>query len=151
MTNPNFLYDMERRDSERERHKENAARLAFSFFSFDSTGSGSVEWADRVDFGATFVEKPYVAYGAELNLDHLAELLGLDSGVDDVPDLPISTGFVTEWDQDERGFYLGCWCAVSVSVAASELPVTSFALMEMAHHFTFSGIAIKDVPIDVRD
>ncbi len=140
--------DLERRHAERDRHQENSGRLAQAFAKFHSVGQGSIEFGRRVDFDLTFIEEPYVTYGAQIDLDELGELLA--TPVADPPPLPSASGFVTEWDIDERGFYTGCWCAVSVYFPTT-LAVPVDAKVDMFHHFTFTAIAIKDVPVDVRD
>ena len=140
--------DLERRRSEVERHKENSARLAQAFAKFETTGQGSIEFPKRVDFELTFVEEPYITYGCHIDLDDLSDLLDVDAN--DTPPLPSASGFVTEWDQDDRGFWTGCWVAVSVYYHPLTLVPVDLEVY-MNHHFTFTGIAMKDVPIDVRD
>ena len=81
-------------------------------------------------------------------MDTRADALGLDP--DDVVPLPHCTPYVTEWDQDERGFYVGAWVAVVVSFGPLDT-VDIGAQPGIEHHFTFSGIAIKDIPIDLDD
>lgn len=140
--------EQERRDAERARHAENAARLAQAYWKFDSTGQGAIEFGDRVDFGLTFIEEPFVSFGAQLDLDALGDLLVTDPS--ETPKMPMVSGFVTAWDQDDRGFYVGAWCAVHVFFP-TYTAVAADVAVEMSHHFTFTAIAIKDVPIDVRD
>lgn len=140
--------DLERREADRRRHDENSARLAQAFATFESTGQGSIEFKKRVPFQITFVERPYVTYGTTLDLDELGELL--ETPITETPPLPLVTGFVTDWDTDERGFYTGCWCAVRVFFPGSGVPAD--AKVYLQHHFTFTAIAMKDVPVDdVRD
>lgn len=138
-----------RRGEEVDRHRENSARHAQAFAQFHSTGQGALEFHQRVDFRTTFIERPFVAYGSEVDVDELAELLDHDSDTNDMPPLPLACGYVTDWDTDERGFYLGAWCAVRVHFPPeAEVPTT--VPVEMYHHFTFAGIAMKDVPLDTR-
>ena len=85
------MNDIELRRAADARHHENRARLAWSWGRFDSTGSGSVEFEDAVDFGLTFIEQPYVSTGHSVDTDELAELLGLDEGV--APTLPQVTSY----------------------------------------------------------
>lgn len=136
--------DLELRRREDSRHAENRARLALAFAEFDSTGQGAVEFGEMADFGVTFLEKPSVSTGVEIDIDALAELLELDDD-EDVP-LPHVTSFVTDWDLDDKGFYVGAYVAAAVSFAdpliSVEVPVS------VVHHFTFAGVAIKDIPID---
>ena len=137
------MNDLERRRAADARHHENRARLAMAYARFDSEGSGSMEFEDGVDFGLTFIEQPYVTTGHVIDLDELAEALGLDEGV--TPPIPQVSSYVTEWQIDDRGFYVGAWCAAVVSDMALPEGVT----VSIQHHFTFSAVAIKDVPIDV--
>lgn len=144
---PEFYEEQERARGEQERHKENAARLAQAYAEFDTTGQGSIEFEQRVNFGLTFIEKPIVAYGTEIDVDALDELLDNDSETNNVPALPLCTGFVTEWDRDDRDFYIGCWIAARVSFPSSPAVPTETPVA-LTHHFTFSAIAMKDVPYE---
>lgn len=160
--------DLETRRAEIERHRENSARLAKTYARFRTTGQGTIQIDRRVDFGLTFIEKPYLTTGCEVNLDEYSELLNIDDS-DPVPPLPMSTVYVTDWDQDDRGYYTGCWVAISVypsplaiagnaaDVAGSAVdPAYQEALLELAgaqieiqHHLTFEAIAMKDIPEDL--
>lgn len=141
-------FELEERRAEIEQHAENSARLAEAFAKFDTQGQGSVEFNERVDFGLTFVEDPFVHYGAEIDLDALDDALGNEAGA--MPPLPLCSGFVTKWDQDDRGFYVGCWTAVRVWFPY-ESNVSLNIGVPVKHHFTFKAVAIKDVPLDLRD
>lgn len=143
---PEFYEEAEYRRQELDRHKENAARLAQAYAEFDSTGQGSIEYERRIDFGLTFIEKPYVAYGAELDLEALDDLLGKESEDNGVPALPMCAGYVTEWDRDDRDFYVGCWVAARVNFPTYPV-VDATVEVQVTHHFTFSAIAMKDVPV----
>lgn len=140
-----MTYDLERRRSEVERHAENTARLALAFARFTTTGIGAVEFEERVDFGLTFIEKPFLSIGYALDLDELAETLDIDE--EDTPPIPIVSGLVTEWEQDERGFYTGAWVGAAVYFPPSTIPVPATASVECEVHYTFQAIAIKDVPV----
>ena len=148
---------LEDRRADIERNRENGARLAQAFAKFESIGQGVVEFAEVVDFGLTFIEEPYITYGSQLDMDDLGELLDIPGGA--TPPLPLVSGYVTEWDQDERGFYVGAWVAarvyfpsqVAVEGESTMTPVPLDTLVVIDHHFTFTAIAIKDVPLDVRD
>ena len=143
-----FFQDLERQRGEVERHRENSARLAQSFAKFETIGQGYIQFEDVVDFGLTFIEEPFPTYGAACDLDELAELLDLEPDMD--PAIPITSGMVTEWDQDDRGFYLGAWVAVKVYYPAEDQVAVDVDL-PIRHYFTFAGIALKDIPLDVRD
>lgn len=142
------MFELERRRAEVERHKENAARLAQEFHKFQSLGQGFIEYEDVAEFDITMIEEPYVTYGAGLDLDALAEQQNLDPGVE--PVIPLTMGVVTEWDRDERGFYVGAWVGVRVHFPPGDA-ITADLAVEVMHYFTFTGIGIKDVPVDVRD
>lgn len=133
---------LERRRAEISRHRENSARRAEVSAKFETVGAGAKEFEDRIDFGLTYTEEPHVAYGSALDLDHLAELLDLAPGTD--PPLPLCSGMVTDWDRDDRDFYVGAWVAVRVFFPEA---VTVDELV-MSHYFTFSAIAIKDIPTE---
>lgn len=139
-----FYEEQEYRRQEIDRHKENAARLAQAYAEFDTAGQGSIEFEKRVDFGLTFIEKPYISYGAIIDLDALDGLLGKESEDNGMPPLPLCSGFVTEWDRDERDMYVGCWIAARVW-----FPTTPFVAVDVAvnvtHHFTFAAVAMKDL------
>lgn len=142
---PEFYEEQEYRRQELARHRENAARLAFAYGDFTTTGQGSIELKRRIDFGLTFIEKPYVAYGAELDLEALDDVLGKESEDNGVPALPVTQGYVTEWDQDDRNFYIGCWVAARVYFPPLP-PVSATVPVVVNHHFSFSAIAMKDIP-----
>ena len=138
---------LESQRAEQVRHRENSARLAMAFAKFESQGQGTVEFEERVDFGLTFIQEPYITYGCQIDLDEFAELIGVAES--DTPVLPQSTGYVTEWDIDDRGFYTGAWMAATVFDPTGVLPTGVEMLVN--HHFTFTAVAIKDVPLDVTD
>lgn len=142
---------LENQRAEVERHRENSARLAQAFAKFESSGQGFIEFEERVDFGLTFIEEPYVTYGAQMDLDAFEELLDREADADtDLPPVPMMSGIVTAWDQDNRGFYVGAWVGARVYCPPEDaVPV----LLEpvVSHHYTFTAVAIKDVPVDVRD
>jgi hypothetical protein len=144
-----FFGDLENRRGELERHQENSGRIAEAFARFTSTGQGSIEFGDRVEFDVTFVEEPFMSYGAYIDLDKLDDLLGNEPG-SLTPEMPITSGFVTDWDRDDRGFYVGAWVGVRVwfPYEANTWPDIE---VEMVHHYTFKAIAIKDVPHNDRD
>jgi hypothetical protein len=143
---PELYQVQEYHRQELDRHKENAARLAFAYGDFVSTGQGSVENEKRIDFGLTFIEKPYVTYGAELDLEDLDDQLGKESEDNGMPALPVTQGYVTEWDRDDRDFYIGCW--VAARVYFPPIPaVDTDVMVRVTHHFSFSAIAMKDVPV----
>lgn len=150
--------ELSQHENERQRHRENAARLATVQSRYFTEGQGSVEFAERVDFDCTFVEEPFLSYGARIDLDALANLLNLGPEAD-VP-MPLTAGYVTEWDRDERDFYVGAWVGVRVhfplvlvlgsptTPPAPEPEVPATTPVEVTHYFSFAGIAMKDVPLE---
>lgn len=135
--------ELERRRGEIERHRENSARLAQAFAKFTTSGQGYIEYEERVDFGGlTFLEEPHVGFGSYINLDQLSDALDLKPK--DQPPLPSASGFVTEWDQDNRDFYTGAWVAVKVQFNGGDGVPFDLAV-DMRHYFTFTAVAMKDV------
>lgn len=143
-----FVDDNEWRRAELERHRQNSARLATAWATFRSTGQGGMEFEDRCDFGLTFIEKPRVAYGSFLDLDALGELIDHEAG--ETPPMPSVSGFVTDWDVDARGFYVGAWVACAVRFDALDA-VDATVMVEVQHDFTFTAVAMKDLPMDESD
>lgn len=144
-----FFDDLEARRAEIERHQENSGRLAEAFARFESVGLGSMEFGERVDFGLTFIEEPFMSYGAAIDLDALDEMLGNEAS-SITPAIPIATGVVTDWDRDDRGFYVGAWVGVRIWYPYED-SIWEQSEVEMQHHYTFKGVAIKDVPTGDRD
>lgn len=130
-------------EAENYRHRENKGRRAGVFANFTSTGQGVVEFEDVVAFGLTYIQKPWVSYGASIDVDSIRDQLELDEN-DSIPALPISMGYVTEWDMDTKGNYVGAWVAVSIfypSGYSSEIDVP------IEHFFSFDAIGLKDIPV----
>lgn len=132
-----LLDDLDHRREIANRHRENAGRLAQSYASFETTGTGTFEYEKRIKFGVLFVEKPHPSWCGELDTDALQDVLG--SVV-----LPLAGGVITDWDTDEHGLYSGCWAAVRVDFPVTDMIDPSVAVV-MTHHFTFSGVALKDI------
>lgn len=146
-----FFDDLEKRRAEVERHQENSGRMAEAFGRFKSTGQGSIEFDERVDFGLTFIERPSMGYGCEIDLDEYDNMLGKEATVGmETPPMPICTGYVTDWDTDDRGFYVGAFVGVRVWIPYEGNVPVDFNV-EVFHHYTFKAVAMKDVPIDLRD
>lgn len=136
---------LNQRLAEQRRHRENRGRLAFAYSRFHTEGVGTVEFEDCIDFGLTFVERPFVSVGHQIDPEHVRDLFGVDSDGDVY--LPQVTGYVTDWDMTDREHYIGCWVAVSVSVPI-ETVEESYPMVKIHHDFTWSGIALKDIPSD---
>jgi hypothetical protein len=135
--------DMERRRAEIHRNQENATRLAIANHTFDVAGTGVIEFPDSAQFELAFIERPKVAVGLVIDLDSLGEAYETDM----VPPVPLVTGFVSEWDQNDRDFYVGAWCGVHIYWTAG-VPTEDFTFTV---DFTFTGIGIKDVDPEVRE
>lgn len=125
------------------RHLENSARLAEAYGFFDTSGWGEFAFETCHKFGLTFIEEPVIAYGYSLDGDALVDLR-----------FPRAWGMVYKWKQDVRGYYVGAWVAIVVDTLS---PATIAAVPEddpgydLNHTFTFTGIALKDLPTDVLD
>lgn len=140
--------DLERRRAADERHRQNKARLAQAYARYQTDGTGSEQFEDPVDFGLTFLERPFISVGHILDLDELAEELGLDEEDPEIP-IPLATTYVVEWDRDDNGFYVGAWCAARVSFdTETQAALDPDFRVTIQHHLTFSAIAMKDVPPD---
>lgn len=132
-----LLDRLDRRREEAQRHRENSGRLAQAYANFESTGQGTFEYAERIDFNIVFVEKPYVSYASVVDTNALKALLGRVA-------LPHATGYVSEWDTDEKELYTGCWVAVRVDFPLVEMIDYGIQVV-VDHHFTFTGVAIKNI------
>lgn len=139
--------ELDRARAELARHRENSARLALAFARFETTGQGTLQFEERVDFGLTFIEEPFITYGCQIDMDDLADQLDLDE--DETPTLPQATGYVTEWDTDDRGFYTGAWVAATVYDPTGKIPTSVDIAID--HHFSFQAVGMKDIPLDVTD
>lgn len=127
--------------ADQQRHRENRARLAHASARFDTSGQGTVEFDECIDFGLTFTERPFIQTGWQIDLDQARDAFGL--GPNEDVKLPQVTGYVTDWDKTDRDHYVGCWVAVSVLFSV-EYPVD--AQVKIFHDFTFAAIALKDIP-----
>lgn len=132
-----LLDDMDRRRETAARHRENSGRLAQAYADFETEGQGTLEYEERIDFNIIFTERPYVAHTCVIDTEALKELFGRVT-------LPQVTGFVTEWDTDEKDFYTGCWVGVTIDFPLAEM-IDYTAEVAVTHHFTFAGVAIKDI------
>lgn len=143
----NLLDDLDKRRGQVEITQENRARLSQAYGSVISTGQGTFQFEDPIDFGITFIERPFVSDSHVIDLEALADVLNVDP---DLVPIPHSTGTVSHWDQDENDFYIGAWVTVKVSFDLSDL--VDFSLSPVIeHHFTFHGIAMKSIPVDLSD
>lgn len=140
---PAEFEELHRREAELGRHRENKARLANVYADFNTTGMGTVEFDKRINFGLRFTQKPFPSYGAEINPDLVRDAIEDETDSDVL--LPTVSGYVTEWDNDDHGNYVGAWVAVVVQYPDT-IPVE--AQIPVTHYFTFSAVAIKEIPVD---
>ena len=113
-----------------EQVRQNSSRLAQSFNSVETVGVGMIRLRSALIFDCSFIQKPIVGYGMTVESD-------LVEG-----DFPSCSGGVTDWRRNSRGFYLGAY--VYLVVTAVEDPT-------IQHDFTFTGIAMKDLPEHLLD
>ena len=142
--------DLENRRGDVERHRENSGRLAQVVARYHSSGQGSIEFTHRVDFGLTFITKPMMQYGSEIDLDDLDERLDLDYNKNQSPPVPLTAGYVTSWDRNSRGYYVGAFVGARVYYPPEDLIPRDFTV-EVIHHYRFTTVAMKDVPVDLTD
>lgn len=143
-----LIDDLDRRRAQVEITRENRSRIAQAYGSFSSTGLGTFHYPDRLGFGLSFIEKPYVCHAGEVDLEALTDVLGIVPPAT-VP-LPHLTGYVSRWDQDDRDLYVGCWVSVRVEFPVVDL-IDPSVLPVIEHHFTFAAIAMKHIPLDGAD
>lgn len=132
-----LLDDLDRRRETAARHRENSGRLAQAYAEFTSTGQGTLEYEERIDFNVIFVERPFVSHAGVVDTQSVKDLVGRVA-------LPQISGFVTEWDVDEADFYRGCWVAARIDFPTWEFIDLAVDVV-VDHHFTFTGIALKNI------
>lgn len=136
----------ERHRAALDRDAENRSREAWSAKRFDISGVGFAEFPKAASFGLAFLDQPFVTTGFVLDTDELRDALGVADNED--PPMPMVAGFVTEYDLNENGFYVGAWCAVNIQWAVEPPdPELGFTFQV---DFTWRGIGIKDVNPEVR-
>lgn len=129
-----------------DRNAENRSREAWSAHRYDITGAGYAEFPKSARFDLAFLDQPFVNYGLVLDSDELRRVLNVADTAN--PAMPTVTAWVTEYDQNERGFYVGAWCAVNVTWPGEPPdPEEGFTFQV---DFTWRGIGIKDVDPEVR-
>lgn len=139
--------ETERRRAEIERHRENRGRPAMAYGRFSTTGLGTYQFRERIDFGLTFIEEPYMSYGCYIDPDSVDE--AIDLAFDDVdaqrPAFPLCCGYVTEWDLDEKGYYVGAWVAASI-YPVELLGEGGSIPADVTHYYTFAAVGLKTFP-----
>lgn len=138
-----YFEEQLRQQATATRNAENRARGAAVFGSATSQGQGFIEWPDLIEFGLTFVQPPWVSCGHSLDADSIRHDLDLEDDAD-LPPLLIS-GYVTEWERDEHGFWTGAY--VGATVHFDTMAVPADFQVEVIHMFRFEGVAMKDVPV----
>jgi hypothetical protein len=132
---------LERRRSRISQDQENTARLAQSFARYTTTGWGEFKDASVINFDCTFIAEPFVVHGYSTNGDLLVPTR-----------YPRAWGFVHKWKQDNRGYYTGCWVATVVETQSPFIATTvADPGYSLDHCFTFTGIALKDLPTHLLD
>jgi len=140
-----------------EQIRENTARLASAYATYSTEGDGEFLLDEPHLFGCTFTERPIVAYGFSMgDSDNEDQLV--------IGKLPTANGGVRRWVTDVRGFYIGAYVFFTVDTATvarttaptgAEDPPSLFSppdpnaatpLYRVDHDFTFTGIALKDLP-----
>jgi len=125
--------------------RENSSRLATCFAAFTTQGWGELESPTVTLFTTTFVERPSVSYGC--NVD------GAKLGVGR---FPRSHGGVSRWLRDNNGYYVGAWLFMVVdtigpnygpiNIISSPVGAPPQVNYTVYHDFTFIGTAMKDIP-----
>lgn len=121
---------------------ENGARHASSYTMIDSNGSGELLHPEVVEFDCTFIQEPIVAHGWALDGDELVK-----------GSYPRVSAGVFRWRTNRRGHYTGAWLFFTVDVPGDLVdPETGNAFgYSINHYFTFSGVAMKDLPDHLLD
>lgn len=156
-------------------HAENRGRLATTKAVFDTYGWGSFEFEEIVDFDCMYIEEPTFTVGAVIDVDEWEQALedadyppppidlsALPAGVPlprdvvgiaGVTPLPVVTGFVTAWEQDDKGNYVGAYCAARVYFPEVDIPteLSTQNLPAVHHHFRFEAVALKGGGDDTGD
>lgn len=125
VVNP-IVSNLEQHRGRIEQVRENTARQAYSFAALNTHGQGEILYPTIVPFNCTFIELPKVSTGFSMDGDLL--IRGL---------YPVVSAGVWKWQQDRRGFYLGAYVFFTISGDDG---------YDLTHNFTFSGIALKDLP-----
>jgi hypothetical protein len=120
------------REAWKQQVGENSGRLAFAWGTTTTTGQGEMAYEEVIQFGLAFIEKPMFSYGFELL--NRTDFEDDDGG--EAPKIPYANGCVYEWDVDGRGLYIGAHVAVTVYCDD---------VIEIEHHYGFTGLAIKDL------
>lgn len=122
---------MEHARGRQEQTRENSARQAWSYAELTTHGVGEVQHATVVPFDCTFIQRPRVTSGWSIDGDTLVDGF-----------FPTVSAGVWKWQTDSRGFYLGAYVCFVIGGDPG---------YDLLHDFTFSGIALKDLPSHLAD
>jgi len=106
---------------------ENSARWGVSQHVLDTRGSTSVRRQQPIMFETPFLSPPFVSTGAVIKKDFSPEVAWV----------PETNAGVWQWHRNTRGHYTGAYVFLMVK--------TPQVQAEIEHHFTFSGVAYKDL------
>ena len=155
MVDPGFQAQEQRR-GQVEAIRENSARYASSYVSYQTTGWGEFLAPDCQRFTTTFVKRPSVAHACSIDGDTLVD-----------GRFPRITAGVHKWLQNDQGFYIGAWLFFvvetfglqsqptfvmptdsdgAVATVALPYPTPADPNYSIIHDFTFTGVAMKAIP-----
>lgn len=139
---------LQRQRSQAEQTAENTARTAWSWGSFDTTGSGEIVLATPQAFTCTFIYEPDIAHGFSID----------PSTPPKAGRFPRVSAGVSGWVKNSQGFFTGAYVFFAIDTSGPDVdpgPSTTGGVNSLndpppsylLHHtFTFSGVALKDLP-----
>lgn len=134
--NINPWLSMEGHRSRLRQHQENTARLAQSFAEYSTSGWGETRIQTITEFNCTFIERPHVSYGYSVDGDTLVDTR-----------FPRCWGGVYRWKTNPRGHYTGAWVFIVAETMSYQLNTDKEEPgYDLSHYFTFTGVAMKDLP-----
>jgi hypothetical protein len=141
----NAFQQLQQARQELDRHRENAARMASFFVTYQTTGTGELVPPNPVPFEQPMFTEPAVTHGFALTR---------------LPDrrhyrLPMASGGVLRWQRNDRGYYIGAWLYFRIECdfideekVSDQTPV---ALPVLTHHFVFTGPSYKAMSPEVNE
>ncbi len=136
----NTILAQETRRADTLRHGENAARQAFSYGYFQTTGWGEVKAGTPILFDVVFTDKPAVMYAFEVVGGEQAIVTGR---------FPRADGGVFQWVKNDKEHYTAAYVMVTVdNISAWTAPSATSPGPDyiINHCFTFMGSAYKELP-----
>lgn len=127
----------EDRSAQKQTQAANAARLAFSAHTIESTGVGTFRRAAPILFDVVFTSEPKIMTG-------LALLAPAPDGYLD----PDGMSGVWQWHRNLKGHYLGAYVYMSVRMTDTDgfsSPSAAASAIQVQHHLTFMGMGYKDL------